>query len=86
MNCLGLTMTARLIPLSEWADLTFAKNAPCKATLNRWAAQAYIQPAPKKIARRWFVEPDAEYIGEQVKPTIFKTDNPKLKRILSGNG
>ncbi|QWK95995.1 hypothetical protein JV213_07450, partial [Plesiomonas shigelloides] len=61
-------------------------NAPCKATLNRWAAQAYIQPAPKKIARRWFVEPDAEYIGEQVKPAIFKTDNPKLKRILSGNG
>ncbi|MDA1382045.1 hypothetical protein PCI56_26710 [Plesiomonas shigelloides subsp. oncorhynchi] len=41
---------------------------------------------PKKIARRWFVEPDAEYIGEQVKPAIFKTDNPKLKRILSGNG
>ena len=77
---------ARLVTLQQWATSVFGEYAPCGATLYSWAKNGFIQPSPQKAGRRWFVEPDAEYIGEQVKPAIFKTDNPKLKRILSGNG
>lgn len=75
-------MTKEMIPVSDWALRVFKEHAPSQTTLNRWAARAYIQPAPKKIARRWFVSPEAEYVGEQIKPAVLKNDSPALKRIL----
>lgn len=51
---------ARYITLDEWAQATFS-HPPHKNTLFRWANEGRIQPQPRKIGRRWWVEPRAEY-------------------------
>lgn len=42
-------MTAKLIPVSEWAVLTFGKHAPCKV-LNRWARMHQFSPEAQKLS------------------------------------
>ena len=51
----------RLVPLQVWADSMFGEHAPHSNTLLRWVHEGRIQPQPKKIARKWWVAPGAEY-------------------------
>lgn len=74
---------ARLVTLQQWATSVFGEYAPCGATLYSWAKNGFIQPSPQKAGRRWFVEPDALYVGQQVQPEIPTTSNPVLKRIFA---
>lgn len=53
-------VASRYVTLEEWAQATFSVP-PHKNTLFRWANEGRIQPQPRKIARRWWVEPRAEY-------------------------
>lgn len=53
----------RYITLEEWAELTFS-SSPHKNTLLRWVKDGFIQPQPKKIGRRWWVTPAAEYVPD----------------------
>jgi hypothetical protein len=50
----------RYVTLDEWAQATFS-HPPHKNTLFRWVNEGRIQPQPRKIGRRWWVEPTAEY-------------------------
>ena len=79
-------MTAKLIPVSEWAVLTFGKHAPCKEVLNRWARMHQFSPEAQKAKRMWFVYPDAKYVGNQLKVTASKHDDVRLQRILGCHG
>ena len=51
----------RYVPLRVWAQLLLGDHAPHDNTLLRWVHDGRIQPQPKKIGRKWFVRPDAEY-------------------------
>ncbi|WP_220810456.1 excisionase [Noviherbaspirillum aridicola] len=54
----------RLVPLQVWADLLMGEHAPHKNTLRNWVNSGRIHPRPVKIGKRWFVQPDAEYISD----------------------
>lgn len=54
----------RYIPLTIWAELLFGEHGPHYNTLLRWAHEGRIQPQAKKIGRKWFVVPNAEYVGD----------------------
>lgn len=53
----------RWVPLEEWGRLLFGEHAPHMNTLRAWVHSGRIYPMPKKMGRRWFVRPDAEYRG-----------------------
>ena len=57
----------RLVPLEVWAQDLLGTNAPTRNTLRRWAREGKIQPAPKRVGRRYFVEATAEYSDEVAK-------------------
>lgn len=73
----------RMLLLQEWAIEEFGDAAPSTNTLQHYAKHNMISPPPIKVGRKWMVEKDARFIGEVVTPTINKSDNPLLKRILS---
>lgn len=52
------------MPLRIWAATMFGDYAPHPNTLNKWVHDGRISPPAKKIARIWWVAPDAEYIGD----------------------
>jgi hypothetical protein len=52
----------KYITLERWADATFGADAPSIETIRRWVRNSWIWPRPVKIGRRYFVEPDAEYM------------------------
>lgn len=54
----------RLIPLQVWAANMFGEHAPHANTLLRWTHEGRIQPQPRKISRRWWVSPGAEYCAD----------------------
>lgn len=54
----------RLVPLAVWAAMVFGERAPHSNTLLRWAHDGRFQPPARKIARAWWVSPNAEYIGD----------------------
>lgn len=58
------TAPPQLVPLKVWANLLLGAHAPHYNTLLRWAHEGRIQPQPKKIGRRWFVSPNADYVGD----------------------
>lgn len=53
----------RYVTLQEWAEATFS-HPPHKHTLFRWANEGRIQPQARKIGRRWWVVPTAEYVPD----------------------
>lgn len=55
----------RYLTLQDWATSLFGENAPRANTLLRWVHEGRIQPAPKKIGRRWWVAPSAEYVEDR---------------------
>lgn len=54
-------MTAKLIPLHQWAKLTYGDAAPCMTTLRKWARGGKLNPPAEKHGRSYFVVPDACY-------------------------
>lgn len=54
----------QLLPLQVWADNMFGEHAPHANTLLRWVHEGRIQPQPRKISRRWWVSPEAEYCAD----------------------
>lgn len=54
----------RLLPLQVWAQTIFGEHAPHSNTLLRWVHEGRIYPPPKKIARKWWVSPAAEYVAD----------------------
>ncbi|KWH17619.1 excisionase [Burkholderia multivorans] len=57
-------MTAKLIPIKEWAAAIFGEHTPHQNTLMRWVHGGKILPRPMKIGRGYFCRPDAEYVDE----------------------
>lgn len=68
------------ITLEQWASRHYSKP-PAIATLRHWAKGGLIQPAPVKVGRQWFVEPDAEYTRQQ---QIANIDSPIVERLVNG--
>ena len=54
----------KLIPLKSWAATKF-ERVPHHKTLQRWARQGFIYPAPRKVGKEWLLTPDAEYVTVQ---------------------
>lgn len=54
--------TAPKIPLPIWAAKHWSPP-PTARTLATWASNGRIRPAPQKIGRTYYVDPDAKYIG-----------------------
>ncbi|WP_322629950.1 excisionase [Halothiobacillus sp.] len=52
---------AKLITLEQWLARTF-EEPPAMDTARRWCRDGKIQPAPKKIGRSFFLQPDAEHV------------------------
>ena len=52
-----------LIKLDTWRELTYAtqKDAPCIATLRRWAKAGLLSPPAVKQGRSFYVVPTAVY-------------------------
>jgi hypothetical protein len=61
---LNKTTQPRLVPIAVWAELVFGEHAPHPSTLLRWVQDGQIQPRARKIARIWWVAPNAEYVGD----------------------
>ncbi|MBW5814441.1 excisionase [Yersinia kristensenii] len=53
---------AKLLTLEEWCDETYKTNKPKIQTLQRWARNGNIYPAPEKHGKRYRVKPNAIYI------------------------
>jgi hypothetical protein len=54
----------RYLTLRDWAASLFGENTPHANTLLRWVHEGRIQPQPKKMGRRWWVTPTAEYVED----------------------
>lgn len=54
----------RYVLLQEWAAAVFGERAPHQNTLLRWIHDGRIQPSARKIGRRWWVVPGAEYVED----------------------
>jgi hypothetical protein len=59
-----ISASPRYLTLQDWAAMLFGENMPHTNTLLRWIHEGRIQPAPKKIGRRWWVTPSAEYVED----------------------
>ncbi len=55
---------ARYMPLKDWGKSVFGDHAPHSNTLIRWCRDGRIQPQPRKIGRKWWVVPAAEYVSD----------------------
>lgn len=73
----------------SWQDLfcslvgkEFSEPVPTPSTLSKYAKAGMIFPLPKKVGRRWRVDPQARFVGMVNKPEVIATDHPALKRIL----
>lgn len=51
------------ITLEAWAAANF-DPPPSKQSLWRMARECHIFPAPVKVGRTYYVEPDARYVGK----------------------
>jgi hypothetical protein len=58
-------MAAQYITLQAWAERKF-DPVPHRNTLQRWAQDGSIVPAPFKLGRDYMVEPHARHINEPV--------------------
>jgi hypothetical protein len=61
-------VSARLITLERWAELTYGDAAPHVNTLRRWAREVRIYPAPEKHGRTYYVRPEARYVEFKSEP------------------
>lgn len=68
-------MAAQLIPIATWAQLVFGEHMPHRNTLLNWIKNGHIRPFPKKVGRRYFCRPDAEYVDHRA---------DKINRMIDG--
>ena len=54
---------SRKITLTAWAAQEF-DPPPAERTLRLWVREARIVPAPIKVGRTYYVQPDAKHIAE----------------------
>ncbi|MFC0225638.1 excisionase [Serratia aquatilis] len=84
---------AKFLTLEEWCNETYSvETRPSIQTLQRWARNGNIYPAPEKHGRRYRVKPDAIYInpndlalGKKIKDA--QSDEPArsafLKKVIN---
>ncbi|HEC1651069.1 TPA: excisionase [Yersinia enterocolitica] len=53
---------AKLLTLEEWCDEIYKTDKPTIQTLQRWARNGNIYPAPEKHGKQYRVKPNAIYI------------------------
>ncbi|QHA85579.1 excisionase [Serratia rhizosphaerae] len=73
----------QMLTLEEWAAERYRSRPPSLNTLRRCAKEGHFVPPAKKEGRWWRVREDAELVGSLAVPETKKSDNPRLKRILS---
>ncbi|WP_275376462.1 excisionase [Xenorhabdus bovienii] len=73
----------QMLTLDEWANDRYRSRPPSLSTLQRYARNGHFYPPAQKEGGIWRVREDAELIGSLATPTINRSDNPKLQRILS---
>lgn len=56
-------MSARRVSLALWAERQF-DPPPADRTLRLWVRSGRIVPAPVKVGRTYYVDPDARHISE----------------------
>jgi hypothetical protein len=56
---------AQYITLQAWAEKKF-DPVPHRNTLQRWAVDGSIVPAPFKLGRDYMVVPDARHVNEPI--------------------
>lgn len=73
------------ISLEKWAELKF-DPIPSLRTLQSWARTGHIEPKPRKIARRWLVVENADYIEPEL-PDIGDNNiqDPVILRLAMTN-
>lgn len=54
--------------LQRWARANFSPP-PHDKTLLRWTARGWIEPAPEKVGKRWYVDAGARFVGERSQST-----------------
>nr|WP_075202452.1 excisionase [Klebsiella pneumoniae] len=59
---------SRLVLLSVWAEHEFGDPVPASSTLNKYAKNGMISPAPQKVGKSWRVEQDARFVGMTTAP------------------
>ncbi|ORJ20050.1 excisionase [Rouxiella silvae] len=69
---------SKWLTLEEWRDLKYKEYKPTVQTLQRWARDGKIYPAPEKHGRQYVVRTDAIYVN----PTDVKTGE-KIKEAQS---
>lgn len=52
---------SQLPGIAAWATMVFGEHAPHSNTLLRWARDGRIKPQARKIGRKWWMAPTAEY-------------------------
>lgn len=63
---------SKKITLEAWAAQLY-DPPPSIKTLRRWARECRIFPAPQKIGRTYYCEPDARYIDPSKPASIYGT-------------
>lgn len=72
------------ITLLEWAERNFSKKFGI-GTLNKWARNHLITPAPAKIGGTWLVQPDATYVQKTIECQRTEHARKELKQITPSN-
>lgn len=81
---------AKFLTLEEWSSETYEGKQPTLQTLQRWARNGNIYPAPEKHGREYRVRPDACYIStckvgaKALKnPRHTTTNSPLMEKLIN---
>ncbi|EOW7153643.1 TPA: excisionase [Yersinia enterocolitica] len=81
----------KLLTLEEWADETYCGRRPTLQTLQRWARNGNIYPAPEKHGREYRVQSGAIYIqpksykmAKEMLLSSRSTNSSLIERIIHG--
>jgi len=72
------------ITLLEWAERNFSKKFGI-GTLNKWARNHLITPAPVKVGGTWLVHPDATYVQKTIECQRTEHAQNELKQMTPSN-
>ncbi len=71
----------KLLTLEEWSEKTYESKRPTLQTLQRWARNGNLYPAPQKHGKEYRVREDAIYI----KPNSMSMSTKILKAHKDGH-
>ncbi|UUO22411.1 hypothetical protein FGD67_03695 [Colwellia sp. M166] len=72
------------ITLLEWAEKNYSKKFGI-GTLNKWARNNLITPAPVKIGGSWLVHPNATYVQKTIECKRTEHALKELKQSIPVN-